>query len=499
MERAKEVGVRKVAGATKQQLIKQFLTESFTINIIAILIALLIVTLVQSSFNNLIQHQLSLSYLFEKGLSGFNISAVLITVIIAGIFISGFYPAFVLSSFKPILVLKGKYTTSGKGIALRKVLVVAQFAVTVALIIGSVVVYEQIKFVNEQNLGFNMSQMLIIKPPELTSFDSSFIIKENSLAAELKQVPGVLGTSSSNRVPGDELSRTFDVHRTDVNSKDHFTMRNMGAGYDFFDIYGIKILAGRNFAATDYNADFGKLHTIILNETAVKILGFSSANDALGKSITMFNSNWDIVGVINDFHQKSLRYPLEPTLIIPTYGTTNPISVKINTANLSSTIAAVKAKYDAFFPGNLFDYYFLDEKFNEQYSDDQLFGNIFGIFSGFAIFIACLGLLGLSLYATTQRTKEIGVRKVLGASVSNIAVLLSKDFLKLIAIAFVIASPVAWLVMHNWLNNFAYRIDISAWIFVMAGLLSFIIALGTISFQAIKAAIANPVKSLRTE
>ncbi|MEP6846194.1 MAG: FtsX-like permease family protein, partial [Panacibacter sp.] len=205
------------------------------------------------------------------------------------------------------------------------------------------------------------------------------------------------------------------------------------------------------------------------------------------------------VGVVNDFHQKSLRYPLEPTVIIPTYGTYNPISVKLSTQNLSSTMSAIKAKYNVFFPGNLFDYYFLDEKFNEQYSNDQLFGNVFAIFSGIAIFIACLGLLGLSLFATAQRTKEIGVRKVLGASVSGIIMLLSKDFIKLVVIAFVIASPVGWFIMHNWLQDFAYRIDISWWIFIIAGLASVFIALATISFQAIKAAIANPVKSLRTE
>jgi len=229
------------------------------------------------------------------------------------------------------------------------------------------------------------------------------------------------------------------------------------------------------------------------------LLGFKSKEDAIGKSISMFGSTWDVVGVINDFHQKSLRYQLEPTVMLPTYGTSNPISVKINAQNAKSTMAVIKAKYDAFFPGNLFDYYFLDEKFNRQYANDQLFGKVFSIFSGFAIFIACLGLLGLSLFATAQRTKEIGVRKVLGASVSNIVMLLSKDFIKLVLIAFVIASPVAWYVMNNWLSDFAYRINISAWIFIIAGLLAVFIALATISFQAIKAAIANPVKSLRTE
>jgi len=345
----------------------------------------------------------------------------------------------------------------------------------------------------------NIDQMLVIKPPVLNSFDSVFMQTENSFKDEVKQITNVKGITATNRIAGDEMGRAFNVHRADDTSGNNLTVRNMGADYDFINVYGIKLLAGRNFFRLDYNADYNKLHNILINASAVTLFGFSSNEDAIGKSITMFNKKWDIIGVINDYHQKSLRYPLEPLLLQPFYGTYNPISVKVSTANLAATIEAIKAKYAAFFPGNLFNYYFLDEKFNAQYKDEQLFGKAFSIFSVFAIFIACLGLLGLSLFATTQRTKEIGVRKVLGASVSNIVMLLSKDFIRLIIIAFVIASPVAWWIMHNWLQDFAYRINISWWIFFAAGLLAVIIALATISFQAIKAAIANPVKSLRTE
>ncbi len=499
LERAKEVGIRKVSGATRSQLVGQFLTESFIINIVALMIAVLLIMLFQNSFNTLIQHQLSLSYLFVKGLSGYNITVALLTLIAAGILVSGFYPAFVLSSFKPILVLKGKYTSSAKGIILRKALVVGQFAVTVALIIGSFVVYKQIKFLNEQSLGMDISQMLIIKPPQLTQYDSTFINRENSFAAELKAIPDVLGASASNNVPGNELNRGFDVHLTTDSSNNHYTVRHMGVGEGFIELYGIKVRAGRSFVSTDYNADFKKLHNIIVNESAIKLLGLSSDQAALGKAVTLFGHNWDVVGVIDDFHQKSLRYPLEPTFLVPTYGTYNPISIKITTRDLSKTITAIRGKYNAFFPGNMFDYYFLNEKFNEQYSDDHLFGKVFSIFAGFAIFIACLGLMGLSLFATAQRTKEIGVRKVLGATISNIIVLLSKDFIKLVIVAIIIASPVAWFIMHNWLQDFAYRINISWWIFLLAGMLAVLIALVTISFQSIKAAMSNPVKSLRTE
>ena len=493
MERAKEVGVRKVAGATKQQLIKQFLTESLIINIVALAIALFLVTTLQSSFNTLMQHQLSLFYLFEKGFNGYSISIALIILVVAGIFISGFYPAFILSSFKPILVLKGKFIKSNKGIALRKALVIGQFAITVALIVGSVVVYQQIKFMNAQQLGMNISQMLIVKAPSLSSFDSSFIVTENSFKEEVAKISNVKGAATSNRIAGDEMSRAFNIHRSDNANGNSYTMRNIGVDFNFINVYGIKLLAGRNFERTDYNVDYNKLHNILINENAIKMLA------AIGKSIIMFGKQWDIIGVINDYHQKSLRYALEPLILQPFYSPDNAISIKVNTQNLASTLTQIKAKYVAFFPGNIFDYYFLDEKFNQQYANDELFGKAFALFAGFAIFIACLGLFGLSLFATSQRTKEIGVRKILGASVSNIVLLLSKDFIKLIIVAFVIASPVAWFVMHSWLNDFAYRINISAWIFIIAGLLAVAIALATISFQAIKAAIANPVKSLRTE
>ena len=499
VERAKEVGVRKVTGATKTQLIRQFLTESFLINIFSLVLAFLLIVILQSSFNALVQHKLSVAFLFQKGFNGYSITIGFLALLLAGIFVSGFYPAFVLSSFKPILVLKGKFSGSKRGIVLRKGLVVGQFAITVALIIGSIVVYRQIRYMTGQELGMNIDQMLIIKPPVLSSFDSAFIITENSFKNEVKQIANVKGITTSNRIAGDEMGRAFNVHRYDDNSGNNFTARNMGADYDFINVYGIKILAGRNFSSLDYNAEYNKLHNILINASAVKLLGFTSNENAIGKSIMMFNKKWDIIGVINDYHQKSLRYPLEPIILQPFYGTNNPFSIKVNTTDLASTINAIKTKYASFFPGSLFNYYFLDEKFNAQYKNEQLFGKAFSVFAAFAIFIACLGLLGLSLFATTQRVKEIGVRKVLGASVSNIVLLLSKDFIRLVIIAFVIAAPLAYYIMSVWLQDFAYRINIAWWIYAVAGLLAVAIALITISFQAIKAALSNPVKSLRTE
>lgn len=500
VERAKEVGIRKVSGATRPQLVRQFLVESFIINFFAFILAVLLVYLAQDLFNSLVQIHLGFSNLFSKGLGGYAITIGLIALLLTGVLVSGFYPAFVLSSFIPAAVLKGKFSASKKGILLRKGLVIGQFAITILLITGSIVVYKQLMFLNKQELGMNMDQMLIVRPPRLTDFDSTFITKENSFKDDLKHISGVVGAATADRVAGNEMGRVFNVHRSDDNSGNHFTMRSMGIDYNYIDLYKIKLLAGRNFETRDYNAEFGKLHTIILNESAVRMLGFHNNAEALGKQVMIYDDKkWDVIGVIQDFHQKSLRYAVEPMDLLPTYSTNAHISVKVNTTNVAATMAAIKVKYDQFFPGNIFDYYFLDERFNQQYADDKLFGKAFGLFSGLAIFIACLGLLGLSLFATTQRVKEIGVRKVLGASSGSIIYLLSRDFVRLVIIAFVIAAPLAWYIMHKWLEDFAYRISLNGWIFAIAGLLSMAIALLTIGFQALRAASANPVKSLRSE
>jgi putative ABC transport system permease protein len=312
-------------------------------------------------------------------------------------------------------------------------------------------------------------------------------------------LPNVQGAATSWNVMGGETGRSFAIRRTDQDASVHLTMRHTAISIGYLNTYQIKLVAGRDFEHMDYNPDFEKLHNILINESATKLLGYPSPQDAVGKSIYRGNKRWDIVGIVGDYHQKSLRFPIEPTMFMPAYSTGSPISVKVNTRDVALTVTAIKKVYDKFFPGNLFDYYFLDEKFNEQYKNDELFGEIFAIFGSFAIFIACLGLLGLSLFATTQRTKEIGVRKVLGATVASIVFLLSKEFIRLVLIAFVIASPLAWIIMHNWLQNFAYRIVISWWLFAVAGALAVVVAFATISFQSIKAAITKPVKSLRAE
>ena len=499
MNRAKEVGIRKVSGATRIQLIRQFLTESFLMNSLALVLALVIVFSVQSAFNHLVERQLSLKWLFSENISGLHIRGLVFAGMLTGILISGFYPAFVLSSFKPILVLKGKFSQGNKGTLLRKLLVTTQFACTIALIVGSLVVYRQIRFVNRQDLGMNLSHVLIVNGPDQTKWDSSFIPHMETLKQELKNIPGVTMASTGSRVAGRELARVFNVTRTDKPDVGKITMRRSGGDKDLLPLYEIPIVAGRSFDPNDYHYKFDDIHNLLLSEQAVQALHFSSNREALGKNINFWGREWTVIGVFKDFHQKSLHYALEPVMLMPVYGTDNPISVKLKTTDIAGTIEAIHKKYAQFFPGNIFDYYFIEERFNELYKSDLLFGKIFALFSGFAILIACLGLLGLSLFVTAQRTKEIGVRKVLGASASNIVLLLSKDFMMLIAFSFLVATPVAWYVMNNWLNSFAYRTLISWWLFPLSGVLAVAIALGTVSFQTWKAAAMNPAKSLRTE
>ncbi len=289
------------------------------------------------------------------------------------------------------------------------------------------------------------------------------------------------------------------MRQADTTITTKITMRHTAVDYDFLGVYGIRLVAGRNFQPTDHDPRGRNLKNILINESASKLLGFASPNAAIGKDILRGDRKWTVIGVVNDYHQKSLRYPMEPMLFMPFYSTNSEISVKVTPGDLPGAIAQIRKKYEAFFPGNLFDYSFLDERFNRQYENERLFSKAFGIFAALAIFVACLGLFGLAMFSTIQRTKEIGVRKVLGASVSNILLLLSKDFVKLVLIASVIAFPVAWWVMNKWLQDFSYRINIGWAVFVVAGSAALLIALLTVSFQAIKAAVANPVAALRSE
>jgi putative ABC transport system permease protein len=495
LERAREVGVRKVIGAVRSQLINQFLVEAALVNLLSVLIAWGLAFLFLASFNRLSGLELDPSYLGSPWFIG-----LLVSLWIVGSVLSGFYPAIVLSSFKPLVVLKGKLKNNARGVLLRKGLVVTQFIASIALIAGTFIVYRQLKYLTSKDMGMNISQVLVVERPGIADtsqavFNSNIDVFRN----ELKKNPNIQAVSASFTIPGKQREYKVVLKRYGAAATDSAIVRFNSLDYDFLDVFKMKLIAGRKFSP-DFPKDPDT--SIIITETAAKLLGFKKPEDAIGQTCTIQQfGNWSpiIVGVVNDYHQVSLKKPLDPSMFNCSLYGSEYYSMRVNTTDLPRTIDHVRKSWATAFRGNPFEYFFLDEYFDKQYANERKFEKLFISFAVLAIIIGCLGLFGLSAYTATQRVKEIGIRKVLGASVPDITKMLSKDFLKLIIISVVIASPLAWWAMTKWLQDFAYRVNISWWIFLAAGAFALAIAMLTVSFQAIKAAIANPVKSLRTE
>jgi len=482
-ERAKEVGIRKVAGAVRPQLASQFIGESIIICFIAFLLTLGLSSLLLSSFNQLAGKIISKGIFYDGGLIVLLLGSGIVIGLLAGV-----YPAFILSSFKPIEVLKGRFATSNKGTFLRKGLVIAQFAISTALIIGTIIVYTQMSYMRNRELGFNKDQVLVIETQREK--------KREALLQSISRLPNVKATSLSGSVPGSGQPGAYSEVE---NIKGDLQITNLDLYYvdfDYIPLYNIKMAAGRAFNR-EFKTDSNE--AMILNEAATRLLGYHSPDQAVGKRFKQWGHEGKIIGVIKDFNYHSLQSPVKPLTMRMERDRFRLLSVKLNPANVQTTIAAIEKQFKTTIPNRPFSYYFMDEFFDRQYRSEERFGRLFLDFAALAIFISCLGLLGLASYSTMQRTREIGIRKVMGASVSNIINLLSKEFLKLVIISFFIAAPVAWYFMNQWLLDFAYRTHISWWIFAAAGTLAVLIALLTISFQAFKAAVANPVKALRTE
>ena len=489
LERAKEVGVRKVLGALRKNLMMQFLTESFLLNLAAAVIAVVIVFICTPSFNRLIGSTSENGfYLTAPYLFGF------IGLFIFGTFVSGIYPAFVLSGFHPITVLKGLFKSSNSGIFVRKGLIVGQFATSIILIAGTIIIYQQVNFMRNQKLGADISQTLILNGPSEKQ-DSTYATSYQAFKNEILRISGVKNIAASSGIMGKEIYMTNPAVITNSKDKNPVTVYTLYVDGDFLSSYKMQFKAGRNFNAND-SAD---KKTIVLSEEAVKLLGIGDPGKAIDQFISNYNDTYKVIGVVSNYHQLGLNKSMLPVVFVPRPDINNYYSIKFETGNIQETIASVEKVWNNYFTQNPFSYYFLDDEFNTQYKADDQFGKVFGLFSFLAIIIACFGLLSLSAYNVLQRTKEIGIRKVLGAPVSNIIYLLAKDFMLMVCIAFFIAVPVSWFIMNNWLRDFAYRITISWWIFLVAGVMALLIALLTVSFQAIKAAVANPVKSLRTE
>jgi putative ABC transport system permease protein len=495
--RAKEIGVRKVVGAVRSSLIKQFLIESIITCLAAFIVALLIAQLLLPVVNILTQKQLS--FLNNPGI-------ILLALLVASCLglIAGTFPAFYLSSFRPITILKGlKFAESG-ALNWRKALVVVQFTISIVLIIGALIISQQMNFIRSAKLGLNTDQVLVVK-------NAGFLSATDRSAFQngISQITGVKKIGLSDGVVG---GQNWTNGLRAKGSENDQLVNFLSVDYDFLDVVDIKIKEGRGFSLKFLSDTMNNgipggpldqtIGSVILNETAIKDLGIASP--AVGKQIvwgedadTLYNLT--IVGVAKDFHFTSLRNNIKPFAFVNNPGRHQYYTIKLSSENLQNTLAQLEVQWKKFSPERPFEYSFLDETFAQQYKAEGRFQKVFITLVVLGIFIACLGLLGLAIFAAQQRVKEIGIRKVLGASVSNVVGLLSKDFLKLVLIALIIAVPIGWYGMNRWLQDFAYRINIEWWIFPLAGIIAILIAFFTISFQAIKAAMANPVKSLRTE
>ncbi len=488
-KRAKEVGLRKVMGSARSRLIGQFLTESVLMTVLALGVSLVLVAALLPFFNSVSGKQISFGQLLQPYFIGIALAIVAFTG-----FISGSYPAFYLSSFEPATVLKGSFNAKG-GTFFRKALVVTQFAISLVMLICTYIVYQQLRFMRNKDLGYNPQQVLTIDYQDRQP-RASYGALRNALLTNPRIRSVASASSATSNIGGRNI---FTVESNEGMKEMGF--RPMGIDYGYLKTMGMKVIAGRDFSEK-IPAD--TLNAVLINEAVVARMGWK---EPLGKKVR-FGGNPQpgqpapplahVVGVVRDFHQQSLYNPIEPMILLCRRAN-GVIHVKIDAQDKDKTLAFIGQKWRETYPDRLFEYSFLDQDFESAYRADELRGRIFTAFSGLTILIACLGLFGLATFTTEQRVKEIGVRKVLGASVANVVVLLSKDFTKLVLFSFPIAIPIAYFSMDRWLQHFPYKTDIEAWVFVAACLLTLLICWATVVYQSVKAAVANPVKSLRSE
>ncbi len=487
MQRAKEVSVRKVLGSERAQLVFQFLIDALLISTIAFVLALIAAVLLLPFFNELAGKIIAVS-VFDH----INYLLLLLGVAMSIGLLSGVYPALFLSGFKPLKGLKGRFVTGVQGTVLRKGLVVAQFSISILLIVATIVVYSQLHYMQHQQLGFKKDHHIVVD----FQFDARIINREEAVREQLLSVPHVEQVSLSSSIPG-KANHQFPVKiENALGDIQEFQSDSYYVDYDFLKQYDVKIIAGRSFSR-QFASDSTK--AMIINEAAARSLGFTDAQEAVGKNFQQLGRKGTIVGVIADFHFHSVREKVRPlTLLAGKYFMTF-LTMEVSSDVTSETIQQLEAKWQQLVPGLPFIYFYADDAYDAQYISEERFGKLFICFAVLAILISCLGLIGLSAFSIAQRTKEIGVRKVLGSSTARIVHLLTKEFFVLIAVAFAIAVPLAWMGMNEWLQSFAYQIDMTWWMFVLAGAIVITVAFATVSFQTIRAAMTNPVKSLKTE
>lgn len=489
--RAKEIGIRKVAGAHRSELMGQFLSESMLLTFLAMVLAIGVAWLCLPVLENLTDKELSLNSVFNYWY--FPVALVSLTAFVG--LMAGIYPAVFMSSFQPVKVLKGVFKVGGGNVALRKVLVVAQFSISIILISSTGIVFQQLRYMQQKALGYDKEHIITMPYPE------DLGERYDAFRNELLSNPDIKAVARSTRIPTGRLLDSWGAASSEVGDtmiQSNVTLKAIAIDYDFADTYELELAAGRNLSR-DFLTDDST--AILINEAAAKAMGWKTNEEAIGKPFTYGDRNGTLVGIFKDFHFESLHQTIEPMIFMMP---DNPnwfgrMSVKMTGQNMAATLSKVEKTWNQFLPQFPYQFTFLEENYAQLYEAENRQGQLFTIFSGIAIFVACLGLFGLAAFATSQRTKEIGIRKVLGASVSSVVMLLSKDFLRLVLIGLIIATPIAWWGMSNWLADFAYRINIHWWVFLIAGFLAILVALITVSFQSIKAAIANPVRSLRSE
>lgn len=480
-KRAKEVGVRKVVGAMRSMLVGQFMGEAILLTVFSIILAVLMVGLILPSFNVLTEKQITLPF-GEPSFWGILAGLLLVTG-----FVAGSYPAFFLSSLNPVRILKGALKFDTKSAWLRQGLVVFQFGLSIILMVGMIIIYKQVDYVQHKNLGYDRENLIYF--PMEGDLSKNYEV----LHDELSQISGVKQISHMTSSPASNGSGTEGISWTGADPNDKVRFTPVGIGYDFVKTMKLKLVDGRDFSKAFATDSTG----FLINEAALKVIGYK---DPIGKTLKWGDREGTIIGVLKDFHFQSLHSTIRP--LIAGLGARQPsgnVVIRIEAGKTVQTLAEIEKICKKLNPKFPFTYLFTDQEYARQYQSEQIVSKLSNYFAFLAIFISCLGLFGLATYTAEQRTKEIGVRKVLGASVAGIVGLLSKDFLKLVGIAIVIASPLAWWLMNQWLQGFAYKIDIEWWMFALAGLLSVLIAVATISFQSIKTALMNPVKSLRSE
>lgn len=486
LNRSKEIGIRKVLGGMRKQLFRQFIAETALITLFAVLLAFCLAELSVPFVNSLFKTELTINPVYNLSLLLF----IAITAIVV-VFLSGSYPALILSGFKPITALKGKLSQKNVGgFSLRRGLVITQFAISQLLIIGTIIIAAQMRFSKNTDLGFDKDDIVMLPVP---INDSTGNLKMHLLKNELKEIPNIKDVSLCTEAPGSNHSYLKGIRYDNKAKNELWSVNGKGIDENYLSLFNLKLVAGRNIYASD------TINQYIVNETMIKKLGLKSPQEIINKIITVDGVSAPVVGVVKDFYDKSFRADIDPVAMFPSYAYSEHFAVKMNMRNMQPTLTAIEKSWNSVYPQYVYNKEFLDDKIAKYYELDDIMLKLIEFFAGIAILIGCLGLYGLVSFMAVQKTKEIGVRKVLGARIESILWLFGKEFSRLLIIAFAIAAPIGWWLMNKYLQDFKYRIQIGFGVFLLAISITFVIALLTVGYRSLKAAIANPVKSLRTE